>query len=251
MDNWQQIEHRAPSGNRVLAQVREGRGQPLVLLAGTWGNAATRAPLVAALAADLRLVCVALAGQDDNWPPRRFGIPLFSEDVRSLLGTLGPARCFVAGHSLGGMIAVDLLRLCPERLAGVITLEGWPHWTVQRDAFQDDVASTLTPAQRARREQERRRLLDRWEPEQRAAFATMWREWDGRAILAATRVPVLSVWGDRGRPRPSRALLGLPAGEHVHLAWLPGVSHDLPLEAPAPVAALITRFIAAHAVAHG
>ena len=71
MAQWGQIEHEAPSGNRIQAMVHNGRGQVLVLIPGTWGNAQTRTPLVEKPDRDVMLVCVALAGQDDNWPPHR------------------------------------------------------------------------------------------------------------------------------------------------------------------------------------
>jgi len=243
MGQWSHIDSVAPSGNRTLAEVRDGSGPSLVLVPGTWGNARTRARLVEELDRDLKLVCVTLAGQDDNWPPpERPSIPQFSEDVFSLADQLGLERFFVGGNSLGGMIAIDMLRFGLDRILGAISIEGWTHWTVLDDAFGGDTSNTLGNSQREFLDDVRRQLLDRWKPELRAKYATMWKKWDGWEILAATQVSVLEIWGDRGRPRPSRELMRLPDRENIKLEWIPGASHNLLVEAPERLAELINGF---------
>lgn len=244
MIQWTHIEHVAPSGNRVQADVREGTGPYLFLIPGTWGNAQTRTRLIEKLDLDLALACIALAGQDDNWPPpRRPSIPQFSQDVLSLADKLGLAQFFVAGNSLGGMIAIDMLQLCPERILGAISIEGWTHWEVARSAFQGDKSSTLTEAQQHFLKQLRGRLLNRWDPELRAEYGTMWRRWDGWDTLETTRSPVLEIWGDRGRARPSREQMRIPDRENIHLEWIPEASHSLLIEAPERLATLINQFV--------
>ena len=231
-------------GTRTTARVRDGYGPALVLVPGTWGNMHTRGRLMERLDPDLAVVNVALAGQDDNWPPpANPSIPGFTGDVLRLVDAAGIDRFFIGGNSLGGMIAVDMLRLAPERVIGAIPIEGWTHWTVLRDAFGDDTGSTLTPEQQAFLQEERRKLLDRWDPDLRRRYGTIWREWDGRETLAATTVPVLEMWGDRGRPRPSRAAMMIPDLPNIEIAWVPGVSHSLLVEAPDLVAGLINGFI--------
>lgn len=247
MSGWQRCETESSTGNRVLADVWEGTGPTLVLIPGTWGNARTRGPFVERLDADLRLVCVALAGQDDNWPPpREPSIPQFSEDVRRLADHLGLSRFFVGGNSLGGMIAIDLLRLSPERILGAIAIEGWTHWTVKREAFDDDTSSTLNDDQRAFLAEVRRALLDRWDPDLRETYGTMWQQWDGWDILATAQAPVLEIWGDRGRPRPDRSIMRIPDRENITLEWIAGASHALLIEAPDHLATLINAFVKAH-----
>lgn len=244
MTVWNDVEHVARSGNRVLAKRREGSSPCLMLVPGTWGRAQTWARLADRLDRRRMLVCVALAGQDHNWPPPEHpSIPQFSEDLLSLADALGLERFFVGGHSLGGMISIDMLRLCPERLLGIVSIEGWTHWTVLEDAFRGDTASTLDDAQRDYLGQVRASLLDRWEPERRAEYGTMWTRWDGWETLEATGIPVLEVWGDRGRARPSRGQLRIPDRENIRLEWIAGASHKLPVEAPDRLAELINGFM--------
>lgn len=244
MNGWRHIDHVARSGNRITAEVREGNGPTLFLVPGTWGNAQTRGPLIQNLDDDLNVVCVALAGQDDNWPPPESpSIPQFTDDVISLADDLGCEKFFVGGNSLGGMIAIDALRFGAGRISGAIAIEGWTHSTVSRNAFQGDTGSTLDAAQSAFLKEVRKSLLDRWDPEQKSRYSTMWKEWDGWEILESIEIPVLEIWGDRARKRPSRDVMRIPDREIIQLEWIPGASHSLLVEAPKRLAELINRFL--------
>jgi len=244
VNRWSDVEHLAPSGNRIRAKVRSGSDPALVLVPGTWGNAQIRSQLIEQLDRSRMLVCVALAGQDDNWPPpQQPSIVQFSGDLLSLVDRLGLERFFVGGNSLGGMISIDMLRLCPDRLLGALPIEGWTHWEVSQDAFQGDTSSTLDDAQRDYLEQVRAKLLDRWDPELRTRYNTMWKRWDGWETLAATQIPVLEIWGDRGRTRPSRDQLRIPDRENIQLKWISGASHNLLVEAPERLAELMNDFM--------
>lgn len=245
MASWRRIEMTAGDGERVLADVRDGGPDVLVLLAGTWGNAEIRGPFVDAIDARLTLVCATLAGQDDNWPPpAEASIPIFSQHVLELADHLALERFFVGGHSLGGMIAIDMLRFGPERLRGAVSMEGWTHWSVKQAAFGGDVSSTLDADQRQRLADARAKLLDRWPADARERFTRIWQQWNGWDILSATSVPVLEIWGDRGRPCPARATMRIPDRTNIELAWIPEASHSLLIEAPVQVAGLINGFIA-------
>jgi pimeloyl-ACP methyl ester carboxylesterase len=244
MRRWHHKQTTASSGNRVEAEVRDGDGPALILIPGTWGNAHIRERLIECLNPDLRLICIALAGQDQNWPPpEEPSIPRFSNDVLDLADALGLDRFFVGGHSLGGMIAIDLLRLAPGRIPGSIPIEGWTHWTVSKDAFDRDTSSTLDDEQRALIQRAYHELLDRWEPKLRDEFGTMWQRWDGWETLAATDVPVLEIWGDRGRARPPRKVMRIPDRDTIRIEWVPNASHALLVEAPERVAELVNSFI--------
>jgi pimeloyl-ACP methyl ester carboxylesterase len=248
-NGWQETAIETPDGCRITATIREGTGPALVLIPETWGNADTRGPMLERLDTNLKLICVSLAGQDDNWPPPdQPSIPRFSAHVMALADQIGLGRFFVAGHSLGGMVSLDLLRYGPARILGAISIEGWTHWTVKSRAFADNTDSTLTDAQRRFLDDVRHRLLDRWDPALRARYCAVWREWDGWDILNATPIPVLEIWGDRGRSRPSLACMRIPARPNIDLAWMPDASHNLLVEAPDRLAGLLNYFIEKHAI---
>lgn len=63
------------------------------------------------------------------------------------------------------------------------------------------------------------------------------------ALLESTSVPVLEVWGDRNRPRPSLRRMRIPERDNIQLRWVAGASHSLPLERPQEVAEAINRFV--------
>ena len=75
-------------------------------------------------------------------------------------------------------------------------------------------------------------------------FSRIWRRWDGDPILAATRLPVLELYGDRGRAAPTRETLGIPARGNIELHVIRGVSHYLHVERPKEVAQACRRFLA-------
>jgi pimeloyl-ACP methyl ester carboxylesterase len=242
--NERYVELDRGDGTRITARIRPGQSAPLVLVPGTWGNMRTRGAFVAALDPALTIVNVALPGQDDNWPPpANPSIEQFARDVLRLADHLAFDRFFIGGHSLGGMISIEMIRIAAERLLGVISLEGWTHWTALYDAFGDATNSTLTPEQEALIAAERKLLLDRWDPALRARYGTIWREWDGSETLDNATLPILSVWGDRGKPRPPRATLKIPTHGNIELVWIPGVSHNLLVEAPETVAEAVNGFV--------
>jgi pimeloyl-ACP methyl ester carboxylesterase len=192
----------------------------------------------------ITVVNVALPGQDDNWPPpEHSSIPEFSQDVLRLADSIGIERFIVGGHSLGGMISVDMLRFGPDRIAGAIAIEGWTHYTVSQNAFNKNVADTQSPEQKAFLAQVRRNLQDRWDPLLRERYTSQWRKWNGWEILAASDIPVLEIWGDRGNPRPNLETMQIPDKPNIEIAWIENCSHSLHVEAPELLAELINKFI--------
>ena len=111
------------------------------------------------------------------------------------------------------------------------------------DAFAGRIFDTLTPSLISRKDETRRRVFERWSPEQVAEFRTCWKKWDGYEFLAGTRVPVLELYGDRGLERPGLDRLRIPDRENIELVWVAGASHYLNIERPGEVARACTRFI--------
>ena len=185
-----------------------------------------------------------LPGHGRSWPPTLEGtIEGFTRETLRVIDELG-WKCWVAGgHSIGGMIAIELARQRPRELGGVISLEGWTHHEVLRQAFSGQVDTTLSEALERQRLQARRQTLCRLSRSQIAAFRSIWQRWDGLPILQSTSVPVLEVWGDRNQPRPSRRQMRIPERANIQLRWVPGASHSLPLERPQEVAEAINRFV--------
>lgn len=217
---------------------------PLVLIPGSFDDRAVFAPLIGHLGDDAAVCVIELPGHGRSWPPAVHGsIEQFAEQVVGVLDVLYDRPVCVGGHSIGGMVAIQVAGSAPERVAGVISLEGWTSHRAARAAFGGDMTGTLSARQEADRQARRARVTGRWSADQVSRFSRIWRRWDGGAILAATRLPVLEMYGDRGRAAPTRAALGLPARTNIQLRVIAGVSHYLHVERPGEVAQACRRFL--------
>ncbi len=61
------------------------------------------------------------ADKPDHGP---YDVPLCADDVSLLLDQLDVDRCVVVGHSWGGWITVELAAQQPDRVAGIVALDG-------------------------------------------------------------------------------------------------------------------------------
>jgi pimeloyl-ACP methyl ester carboxylesterase len=175
-----------------------------------------------------------------------------------------PDRFVALGFSLGGWVALDLLRLAPERVVAVILLSG--------NALPDDPANHAgrrAAVEAARRGGMKAFILDnlpRWvgdgaldSADTSAALITMAEHvgHDGHqrqaemnitrpnllAVADHSSVPILLLAGADDRLCPSERYARTGVSPRVQLVTLPGVGHYLPLEAPAAVAAAVEAFL--------
>lgn len=234
-------------GARLSCYRRPGNGPSLLLMPGTFSDARNYVLAVQSLDPSFEVLILESRGIGGSWPPpETSSIEACAADAIAVLDSLGVDRCFVGGHSLGGMIALELGRQIPERVRGVISVEGWTNSQAAVDAFQSDMKSTLSEAQLAEMERYRADVLRLWTPEQRSMFGSIWKKWDGAEFLKTTSLPVLELYGDRSKPRPAQELLGIPQRDNIEFVWFAGASHSLLVERPSEVAAEINRFVKAH-----
>lgn len=238
-----------PDGASIAFYVRAGREPALVLVPETHGDRTQfqEPAFLASLSADRQIVIVESRGQGRSWPPptpEQASIERYADDVLAVVRELGLGRWHIGGHSLGGMIALEIAGRNPAGLVGAIALEGWVHHTVQAAAFPAPVRLADEHAEMRRQREERYRSQG-WTAAQVAALGQIWRTWErGAASVQALRVPLLAVWGDRGLTmRPEAATLRL-AQPRVQLRWIAGADHyvtDPPFAAA--VATEMSRFM--------
>ena len=229
-------------GGKIAYYIREGRGPCLVLIPGSWSGHDVFDAMVRSLDPDLRLVIVELRGCGESWPPTLdASIELFAEDVLRVIDALSLERFYIGGHSIGGMIPIEVAKRRPDSILGVISIEGWTHHQVQKEAFAS--APKTSPEQVATFAAVRDRAKARMTKEQFDSFASAWKRWDGLPILENTSVPVLEIWGDRGLPAPSKAIMRIPERTNIALVWIPNAAHHLPTERPQDIAEAINRFV--------
>ena len=224
---------------------RPGPGPAVVLIPGSWSDASQWQDVVGRLDPNLDLILIELPGHGESWPPRRDGsIEQFAVDTLAVMDHLGIERFYIGGHSIGGMIAKEMARAQGPRVKGVLACEGWTNYHAQEDAFGGPTRNEVTPEQERKMKQARVTTDTRWTDAQRKQFGGIWRTWDGYAFLCGTDIPILEVYGDRGRERPSHEALKVPDRPNIELVWIPGAGHSgLPLVRPEELAAAFTAFI--------
>lgn len=228
----------------IAYHVRPGKGQTLVLIPGSWGDYRAFDALLPHLPTSLHIVIVEMRGHGESGPPVMNGsIEMFADDVLRVIDHLRLDRYVVGGHSIGGMIAIEIAGRKPAGLAGIISMEGWTHHEVVRDAFDGEVNPTLTQEELERRAAAHARVKQKLTQEQIDAFGSVWRRWDGESILETTDLPVLEVWGDRAKPRPKRDKLRIPDRPNIQLVWIEGASHSFLIQNPAGAGDVIASFL--------
>jgi 3-oxoadipate enol-lactonase len=173
---------------------------------------------------------------------------------------LGPV--VVIGHSLGGMIALELALLAPDRVQGLVLCNTIPGVTDGAREFNPvlatlaetdgsaAVADALLPAMLGPKplentERARERFLADMRSADPASLAAAFRavlSFDARDRLPSLDVPVLVIAGQHeGNDDDQQELADLLGGRCV---FLPGTSHLAPAEAPTAFAAEVVPFVA-------
>jgi pimeloyl-ACP methyl ester carboxylesterase len=130
-------------GGHSLRYERAGAGLPILFLHGLMGNH-TFWDRQQDLRRQLQVVRMDLRGHGDSSKPRgSYAMATLATDVEHLVGALGLQRCLLVGWSMGGMIALESVRLLGSKVAGLV-LVGTTPCPAAGDAMPDG----LTPEQR-------------------------------------------------------------------------------------------------------
>ncbi len=112
-------------GGRIHV-VERGQGPPLVLLHGIMLSSALWVHQLRELADHHRVIAIDLRGHGQSLPGSAgTGIELLASDTATVLRTLGIEHAVVVGHSMGGMVALQMALDLPlaerrRRLAGIV-----------------------------------------------------------------------------------------------------------------------------------
>ncbi len=180
--------------------------------------------------------------------------------------SLAPPRFALAGLSMGGYIAFEIMRQAPARVARLILLDTTarpdvPEQTEQRRAQIErakrgrlrEVVDALFPrlVHSSRQNDEALRRIVRLMAEEvgadgfiRQQTAIMARE-DSRPGLAEIRCPTLVIVGDDDQLTPPERAAEIAQGiAGARLITVPGSGHLSPLEQPRSVSQALTEFLA-------
>lgn len=117
---------RADGAGVELAYDEAGAGPPVLLVHGTALTRLSWRETVQALGGAMRSIAYDRRGYGDSGAPEPYTgttIEEQSEDAAALLAALDAAPALVCGHSVGGIVALDLLLRHPRLVSGVVVIE--------------------------------------------------------------------------------------------------------------------------------
>jgi len=272
-------ESESASASASASACQGGSGPPLVLLHGRGQAATSWFPLLPELGRSFRVIAVDLPGFGHSaWPPFargggfEAGLRFFTDPVEALLLDMGLAEAAIVGHSLGGLVGVELAlrrRVRPPRLALIGAMGLGPEMThVSRAYFHlgperlarhlgEALFTRLHPAQPEREAPHAARAAALYDelcavrggrPEAAAAFRAM-APLAGpvphrRDRLGEIEAEALVLWGERDEVFPAPVAIAAAAAlPRAELCILPG-GHSPHLEAPEKVLPILGRFLA-------
>lgn len=189
--------------------------------------------------------------------------------LKGVLDKQGIARCFVAGHSMGGYVAEAFAARYPGMLQGLILLHSTPNADTDekkenrrreigliREDKKELIAALFAPKGFA--EENRRRLRDRIEQVEELISATdddgivailngLIARNDQNDMMRALKVPQLFVFGRHDEFIPAETAARIAAAHpQAEVAWLDRSGHMGFIEEPEATAEAIRSFIGRH-----
>lgn len=251
--------------------LRRGEGERIVvLLHGIGGGAETFLPvmeiLARAMGGRLGLAAWNMPGYGGTPLDGPMTFPGLADALARLLDELGAARADLVGHSIGGMIALELAATRPERVRSMVLSASTAAFGSRDGTFQEKfVADRLAPldagmTMAAVAERVVPSLVGPDPDVDAVALATRAMAavppatfraairclagFDRRADLERITMPTLIVAGDADANAPARTLARM--AERIYgarYACLEETGHLAPLERPAAFAALVRNFL--------
>jgi pimeloyl-ACP methyl ester carboxylesterase len=243
----------------TLSYVDEGSGDPVVLLHGWAGQAASMTPLIVALRDMYRVLAFDLPGFGGSSPPPvPWGTPEYAAFVERVVASLGITRATYIGHSFGGRIGIWLAAHAPEAVQALVLIDAAgirPSATFRgrlrqlayktaRTVLRLPILGTKGPALRER-------LAMRFgSPDYRAVSGVMRSSFvktvnlDLSECMRSVAVPTLLIWGEKDAATPiadGRKMEQLIKGSR--LIVVAGAGHFSYLDSPAFVNAVVGAFL--------
>jgi flavin reductase (DIM6/NTAB) family NADH-FMN oxidoreductase RutF/pimeloyl-ACP methyl ester carboxylesterase len=176
--------------------IEKGEGEPLLLIHGVGLNAEAWAPQITAFAATHRVIALDMAGHGESRAlPEGATLDDYVAQARRLLDDLGIAAANVAGHSMGGLVAIGLALSHPQRVKRLAVLSSVHERSPEARAAVEARAASLAPGLSFEA------TLDRWFEKDEDALRARVKGWleqmDPAAYAMAYRIFAA---GDRAFP---------------------------------------------------
>lgn len=226
--------------------------RPLVLVHGFMGGRAQWHLQEGALAEGRAIIPVALPGFGDrSAEPARDTIAGLAGSVIADLDREGIGQFDLLGHSMGGMVVQEIMRMVPDRIAQFIlygtgavgTLPGRFETIDQSKARARNEGLPVTARRiaatwflncdKAKEYPACAAIAEQTSPSAFDAGLDAMQIWSGEDSLSAITAPTLVIWGDGDRTYPwSQTELLWQSIQNASLAVVPGCAHAVHLEKP-------------------
>ncbi len=243
-----------------LAYHRAGHGAPLLLVHGFPLDRAFWNPLLPYLEPHFDCIVPDLRGLGDS-PATEAGYSLddMATDLSALLSRLGLSAAFVAGHSMGGYIALAFARRFGSQLLGLgllgsqaaaDTLEKKKsRYAIIEQVKRQGISAVLGMAETLTADPRHapvlRQILQRQQPAGVVgALQAMAERPDSSSTLSALTIPVVIVHGLKDTLIPVECAREMKAAlPTALLVELPDMGHSPPFEAPEQTAAALNQLL--------
>ena len=220
----------------------DNAGQPVLFLHGTGCDSSDWAAVIERLPKTLRCISLDFRGHGESTvPTQMFTLTDLTEDVRHLTNDLGLQGLIIVGHSLGGMVAMEVARRS-SRVVGLVLLEGWTSLSAAGSAFDAGrFYGSLSEISIAQIQHKSKETRNRFKSEIWYDFWESVENFDAYTYLQHVSIPIYEVFGGMGRNEATEQHLRIPPNPNIQWVWIPNAGHYLPHECPVEVAKVVTR----------
>lgn len=249
----------------LLCRLEKGRGEPVVLLHGLFGDPGNWAPVIEALVDGFRLYAPQLPiDYRPGHPPRRFtSIHQLTDYVSAFFDHFGIERAAIGGNSLGGQVAIDFCLRYPDRADRLIitgsaglferSLSGGRVPRVTREFVYEKACEIFYDPRHVTVElvdQVQEMLSDRDYLRFLIRVAKATRDYNVKDELAKLKLPTLIVWGRNDRITPPAVAHEFAEHlENARLVFLERCGHSPPIERPEAFSRILRAFLRSPLVA--
>lgn len=222
----------------------DGSGQPLLFLHGTGCDSSDWAVVINGLAQNGRCIALDFRGHGQSTvPTQAFSFSSLVDDVLHFIDCLRLQEVVVVGHSLGGMVAMEVARHSSS-VAGLVLLEGWTSLSSAGSAFNPGrFYGSLSETEIAQIQRKFEEMRNQFQPEIWRDFWESVKNFDAYIYLQHTSIPIYEVFGSMGRNDLTEEKLRIPPNPNIQLVWIPNAGHYLPHEYPVEVAKVIDKVV--------
>ena len=219
-------------------------GQPLLFLHGTGCDASDWRAVIEGGPGEQRCITPDFRGHGQSTvPTQAFSLADLANDVSCLADHLRLQELVIVGHSLGGMVAMEVARRSSS-VAGLVLLEGWTSLSSAGSAFDPGrFYGLLSKTAIAQIQQQAKKTRNRFQPEVWRDFWESVKNFDAYAYLEHARICIYEVFGSMGRNDLTQEKLCIPPNPNIQWVWVPNAGHYLPHECPVEVAKVVDKVV--------